>query len=233
MTGRKYICIVQLRGLFLNRRRCLIYRSLLRSLFLVRQRRLICKSLLQSPLLVCQPHLDSRGRWQNLFHTCLHRWNFVILLCQHSVRRRSQRSSRILNEIAGSRFGTNVHPVTVCLTTAATTLLVVLTPSTNSTMTLVGTQITGNAKAGTQVIAGRPKVTGSTAAGIQTTGGRVNGLGRIGASMTVKARGTNVLDATVGIRVTGKRLVGIKRMSITTITLKHHGSLTHSLKLRV
>ena len=54
---------------------------------------------------------------------------------------------------------------------------------------------------------------------------------RIGPSMAVKARGTNILDATVGIRVTGKQLIGIKRMSITTITLNHNGSLTHPLKL--
>ena len=133
----------------------------------------------------------------------------------------------------GSRFGTNVHPVTVFLTAGATILLVtvVLAPSTNSTLTLVGAQITGSATAGIQAIGGQLKITGSTTADIQTTGGRATGLGRLGASMAVMARGTNILGATVGIRVIGKRLVGIKRTSVIEITLSHNGSLTPSLRL--
>ena len=126
-TGRKYIYIVQLHSLFLDcqwRPNC---RSLLQSLFLVRQWRLNCRSLSQSPFLVRQRRLDSRDLRQNLFHTCLHRWIFENLLCLHSVRLRSQSSRRILDVTIGSRFGTNVHAVTVCLTAAVTTLLVVLT----------------------------------------------------------------------------------------------------------
>ena len=70
---------------------------------------------------------------QNLFHTCLHRLNSRDLLCLHFVRLRSRSSRRILDVTIGSRFGTNVHPMTVCLTVGATILHVtaVLVPSTN------------------------------------------------------------------------------------------------------
>ena len=62
--------------------------------------------------------------------------------------------------------------MTVCLTVGATILhvTVVLAPSTNSTLTLVGAQITGSATAG-----------------IQATGGRATGIGRMGATMAVMA----------------------------------------------
>ena len=115
----------------------------------------------------------------------------------------------------GSRFGTNVHPVTVCLTAVATILLVtvVLTLSTNSTLTLVGAQITG-----------------STPAGIQATGRRAIGLGGMKDTMAVMACGTSILGETVGIRVTGKRLVGIKRTNVITITLSRNGSLIGNKK---
>ena len=56
----------------------------------------------------------------------------------------------------GSRFGTNVHPVTVSLTVGATILHVtaVVAPSTNFRLTTVGAQNTGSATAGIQVTGG-------------------------------------------------------------------------------
>ena len=104
----------------------------------------------------------------------------------------------------GSRFGTNLHPVTVCLTVGATILYVtaVLAPSTNFTLTTVGAQNTGSATAGIQAIGG-----------------------------PLMARGANIMCTMAEIPVTGKRLVEIKRTSVATITLNRNRSLTHSLRL--
>ena len=103
----------------------------------------------------------------------------------------------------GSRFGTNVHPVTVCLTARATILHVTagLTPDTNITLETVGVQDTGRLTAGTQA-----------------TGRRATGIGRMGAIMAVMTRGAHTMWMMAGIRVIGIRVVGVKRTSVTTST---------------
>ena len=101
--------------------------------------------------------------------------------------------------------------MTVCLTVGATILhlTAVLVPSTNFTLTLVGAQITGSA----------------------TAGGRLTVIERMKATVAVIASGANIMCTIAGIRVTRKRLVGIKRTSVAMITFNRNGSLMHSLRL--
>ena len=105
----------------------------------------------------------------------------------------------------GSSVGTNVFSGTVRLTVGAKILTGTagLTPGTNITLATVGIQDTGRWTVGTLA-----------------TGRRATGIGRMVPIMTVLTRGANTIWMIAGIRITGKRMVGVKRTSVTTIKTK-------------
>ena len=109
----------------------------------------------------------------------------------------------------GSSVGTNASAGTARLTPGAFTLnaTVELTSSTNIVLVTIGVQDTGR-----------------WTVGASATERRAAGTRRM-------TRGAKTMSVMAGIRVTGKRVAGVKRTSVTTNTTKRSGSVTPSSRV--